>query len=674
MTTKAEAGATIGGYRLVRPLGRGGMAEVWLAQRMGKKRPGKAVAIKLIADHYVGDPAYARMFRVEAELSVLLSHANIVQVFDEGEDDGRSYLVMEWVDGINLLKLRELLVLVEDDTRFRIIAYVTGQLLHALSYAHRITTHEGNPLGIVHRDVTPQNVMVSNNGEVKLMDFGVAHNLTEESSGEHVRGKIRYMAPEQLAGKTRDPRLDLYAVGAILHELLDGKRFRGTVDDQRVLIGKILTGANPPLERPCPPALDELRLALLQPDPDRRVATAADAIAMLRRFGGYTDMRLELAELCSRLTGVLTPRTGPGRSRASPAAVPVVAAPTPPPTPEPERAAAPAPTPEDKSVETDAPVLRRRPRAGSPGDPEGRPRLTVLQTPAVGAASDPLEATLQLDAPRPTSNAAANRPEPHRGDDRVVPTPSPAPTAPEVATRTWPGMQPPPLDARSPDEGGSRRSGAAFWAMLAAGSLALGGAAAFAWVALGNTEEAEIAHDAAPAAAVAGPGTPEDPSEVEDPQPPEDPTPVTPQFPDVEADTEAGEPAETSGPAETTAPAEPEPTPDADPAPATSSPPPTARPEPASTKPRPEKSEKTVEVPVHARLAGIEAGYLKLGRRTLKVTPFADVKIATGTYRIKWRTDPSAPWKSGPKVVIGEGSEWLLKIGPAGVDAKDMNR
>ncbi len=310
-----EAGSVIGGYELVRRIGRGGMAEVWVARKALGKKGSKFVAIKLIADHHVGDERYARMFRAEAELAAVLSHANIVQVFDEGQDEGRSYLVMEWVDGLNLLKLGDMLALLDDEQRrFRVIAYIMGQLLHALHYAHSITTHDGSPLGVVHRDVSPQNVLVSNHGEVKLTDFGVACNNAEESSGMHVKGKVRYMAPEQLSGHTRSPTVDLYAVGALLHELLDGKKFRGEFEDGQDLFSVVLSGHVSAITRPVPPELDRLRIGLLEPDASARIQSAEHAIALLKRYPGYGDARDELTELCGSLTGVVKPRVGPGQS------------------------------------------------------------------------------------------------------------------------------------------------------------------------------------------------------------------------------------------------------------------------------------------------------------------------------------------------------------------------
>ncbi len=319
---RAEAGTTIGGYELVRRIGKGGMAEVWVAQRAMGRKGSKSVAIKLIVDHYVGDERYTRMFQAEAELASSLSHANIVQVFDHGEEHGRNYLVMEWVDGLNLLKLGGVLRLLDDDDRrFRVTAYIIGQLLYALGYAHSITSIDGSPLGVVHRDVSPQNVLVSNHGEVKLTDFGVAGSAMEESSGLHVKGKVRYMAPEQMAGKTRSPTIDLYAIGALLHELLDGRKFREQYEGGRELFDAVLAGTVPPLSRPVPPELDELRLRLLAADPAERIQSADDAVNWLKRYPRYGDARGELTKLCGSLTGVVRPRVGPGQSSQVPAAV-----------------------------------------------------------------------------------------------------------------------------------------------------------------------------------------------------------------------------------------------------------------------------------------------------------------------------------------------------------------
>lgn len=294
------------------------MAEVWIARKAVGGKGTKYVALKFVAEHFLSDPRYARMFRAEAELAASLNHANIVQVFEHGEDAGRSFLVMEWVDGLNLLKLEERLAYVDEQRRFRLISYIIGQLLHALHYTHRIRSADGHPMGVVHRDVSPQNVLVSNNGEVKLIDFGVAHHNFDESSGTYVKGKLRYMPPEQLRGQSRSPAVDLYSVGALLHELLDGQKFRGAYEDEQDLFNAVLSGQVPPLSRRAPPELDVLRRRLLECNPMRRIQTANDALTLLRRFPGYGDARQELAELCGSATGVLEPCVAP-QGMAAPA-------------------------------------------------------------------------------------------------------------------------------------------------------------------------------------------------------------------------------------------------------------------------------------------------------------------------------------------------------------------
>ncbi len=308
----------IGGYELLRRIGSGGMAEVWVARKRTNK--GKFVALKVILPHLAGDSRFTKMFASEAELSSLLSHSNIVQVFDVGQDEGIDFLVMEWVDGVNLVGLREALAGVEFGERVEIAAFVVGQLLHALSYAHSITSQEGHGLGIVHRDVSPQNILVSNAGDVKLTDFGVAHTVIDESSGMHIKGKLRYMAPEQAAGQTRARTVDLYAAGAILHELITATRYRDGIDDVRVLHGQVLGGSVPEMTQPIPPQLEAVRQALLAADARDRVQSADAALEQLARFEGYRDKRRAVSRLCGSLTGVYRPRTGPGAERLTPAA------------------------------------------------------------------------------------------------------------------------------------------------------------------------------------------------------------------------------------------------------------------------------------------------------------------------------------------------------------------
>src|SRR5688572_26073601 len=221
------------------------MAEVWMGRRAAMAGASKAVAIKLLAREVVDDPTYREMFLEEARLSMLLTNSNVVQVFDCGEVAGECFMVMEWVDGLNLAELTQKMQQGGEQLSVAVSAHVIGEVLRALAYAHGLH-HDGVEATIVHRDVSPHNVLVSISGEVKLADFGVARLAREETSGLHVKGKLRYMAPEQLRGRSREPTVDLYAVGAILHELVEGKRFRATRDEAD-LYAQVLSGEYSPL-------------------------------------------------------------------------------------------------------------------------------------------------------------------------------------------------------------------------------------------------------------------------------------------------------------------------------------------------------------------------------------------------------------------------------------------
>lgn len=355
-STVPAVAARLGNYELIRKIGSGGMAEVWMGRRATETGATKAVAIKLMARRFADQPAYERMFAAEARLSMLLNHSNIVQVFDVGRVDETAFLVMEWVDGLNLAQILAFYRKRGERLPVQVAGYVVGEVLRALDYAHTLV-HEGEPLRIVHRDVSPQNVLVSLSGEVKLTDFGVARLAMDETSGVHVKGKLRYMPREQLAGQSQHPGVDLYAVGAILHEMLSGEKFRAGANTELELAAMAASTEIPALPHADVPwELEELRVALLQPDPRHRVQSAAEALRMLERWPDYRNVAASLAGICRRIMGVAAPRSGlfdvrdlppasTGAQVDGPATAGTTAAPT--------RAAA----PEDDDAETE----RRRP-------------------------------------------------------------------------------------------------------------------------------------------------------------------------------------------------------------------------------------------------------------------------------------------------------------------------
>ncbi len=303
-----EMGHRFGDYELLRKIGSGGMAEVWVGRRViGVGNAAKCVAVKVLRTSSQPDSREHHQFVEETRLSMLLSHSNIVQVFDAGSVGQRHYLVMEWVDGIDLAAVAQQFRERGQHLPDTVTAHCIAGVLQALDYAHSLT-HRGGAVGVIHRDISPHNVLVSVSGEVKLADFGIARQVVDETSGIHIKGKLRYMAPEQLLGDTRGPSVDLYAVGVMLHEFLDGTRFRqGSRMDELQRVTR--TGEIAPLSREhVPEQLDALRLGLLAPDPSERIQSAAEALELLRKWTGLTDATAELAAIVREQVGASGPR------------------------------------------------------------------------------------------------------------------------------------------------------------------------------------------------------------------------------------------------------------------------------------------------------------------------------------------------------------------------------
>jgi serine/threonine protein kinase len=302
----------LGAYRLQQRIGAGGMAEVWKAE-YSTFGACKTVAIKLLNAVSREREDYRKMFLDEARLSMMLSHSAIVQVFDAGEYAGECFMAMEWVDGLNLSQLNELLRERGEKLPLHVSVYIVCELLRALDHAHTLRDKKGST--IVHRDVSPQNVMVSVAGEVKLMDFGVARFQTEETAGTHVKGKLRYMPPEQLNGQSREPTVDLFAAGAVLYELIEGRRFRDSDDDAQ-LLPMIITGQVPPLSKPeaLPAKVNEVLQGLLAPEPRVRIGSARAARQMLLEWPGYRDARIDLERYVVRYRDECPPPAVPSGS------------------------------------------------------------------------------------------------------------------------------------------------------------------------------------------------------------------------------------------------------------------------------------------------------------------------------------------------------------------------
>jgi serine/threonine-protein kinase len=255
------------------------MASVWIARQTGKHGFEKLVAIKTILPKYAADARFQQMFLDEARIASRIEHPNVAQILDVGEQHETTYLVMEYVDGDSLSSLQRTLqkknMSFPQGAVLRMMAEVCGGL-HA---AHELRTDEGALLGVVHRDVSPQNVLVSSKGIAKLIDFGIAKardRLAGDTNADTLKGKVRYMAPEQAQGHTVDRRADVWAVGAILYHLLAGKPpFDGDNDMQTLLM---LTSGKPPppLPQSVHPSVAAIVARALTTPADRRYATAHD--------------------------------------------------------------------------------------------------------------------------------------------------------------------------------------------------------------------------------------------------------------------------------------------------------------------------------------------------------------------------------------------------------------
>jgi len=216
---------TLGKYRPIAELGRGGMAVVYLAASQGPRGFSKLVVVKELKEDFTQDPEFGTMFVDEARLAARLNHPNIVQTYEVAEEEKHFFLVMEYLEGQSMSAVRSRLGKLGGlmrDHQVRVLC----EVLDGLAYAHDLTDYGGSPLNVVHRDVSPHNVIITYGGEVKLVDFGIAKTSDQSSQTRTgvIKGKLSYMAPEQAFGKKVDRRADLFSVGVILWEAITGKR------------------------------------------------------------------------------------------------------------------------------------------------------------------------------------------------------------------------------------------------------------------------------------------------------------------------------------------------------------------------------------------------------------------------------------------------------------------
>jgi serine/threonine protein kinase len=265
----------VGRYQLLRKLATGGMAEVFLARASWPMGFKKTLVLKRILPHLAGDPRFVEMFLSEARLAAQLSHPHIVQIFEFGEDQGQHFLVMEYIDGPSLHVLIHRALKKGFPLPPAVCARLVADACEALAFAHDFADPEtGQSLGLVHRDISPDNILLTRQGNVKVVDFGIA-----KAAGQHhrtktgiIKGKLPYMAPEQVRAQPLDRRVDVYALGAVLYQLLTGSKPFDAPEEAALMRAILFDPLVPAVKRrpDLPKALQEIVEMALARDPKQR--------------------------------------------------------------------------------------------------------------------------------------------------------------------------------------------------------------------------------------------------------------------------------------------------------------------------------------------------------------------------------------------------------------------
>ena len=300
---KLTPGMVLGRYELLLPIAQGGMATVWAARQRGSRGFQKTVAIKTMLPSLSEDPQFEQMFLDEAALAAKIHHPNVCEILDLGEQDEVLYIVMEWIDGEALSVIHKAARKNQAQLPVRLTMRMLAQASAGLHAAHELRDENDVPLQLVHRDVSPQNILVTYDGLVKLVDFGVAKAMGRAGSDTNagqLKGKVPYMSPEQARGGIVDRRTDIFAMGIVLYKMTTGLHpFMGDNDllTMKNIISRPLLP--PRVKNPSFPAeVEHILLKCLQKDPDKRFQTMAELTSAIDR--AVTSVKGEAWSLSGR--------------------------------------------------------------------------------------------------------------------------------------------------------------------------------------------------------------------------------------------------------------------------------------------------------------------------------------------------------------------------------------
>ncbi|MHB8419305.1 MAG: serine/threonine protein kinase [Myxococcales bacterium] len=313
------AAAKLGRYTLLGKIASGGMAEVFLARQEGPKGFSKTVVIKRILPSFAKKPEFVRMFLDEARLAVLINHANVSAIYELGEEpkSGTYFIAMEYIDGCDLR--RTVAKAIEGGARLpaALCGKVIADAAAGLHHAHELRGQGDEPLSIVHRDVSPENILITYGGQVKVVDFGIAKaaHLESKTRTGQIKGKISYLSPEQLLGKEADRRTDVWALGVTLYWACCGlKPFAGKTEGE--VLQQILNVEPPPLKKVLPGAPKQLERILeraLEKDPDDRYSTARALQDDIESWLAESTPKVMSASLADRMNALFPPKRDPDR-------------------------------------------------------------------------------------------------------------------------------------------------------------------------------------------------------------------------------------------------------------------------------------------------------------------------------------------------------------------------